>query len=397
MSDGDETCILAVHVPNRKATIEAISAASLDAVIAIDHDDLIIAWNDTAERTFGWRSEDVVGTPLGSTIIPHVDRDAHTNGLSRYKQTGVAAIFGKRFERDALCADGSTIRVELSIMRVGQDDEEALVCFVRDLTDELVAKAAVKDLQSQLIHLSRTSAMSTMASTIAHELNQPLTAASNYLRGIDRLLADEQSPRAAQAKEALQLVGSAITRAADTIRAVREMVSRGKLGQENHRLSALTMESARLLQGSLAADPVVNIPADADCISVNRVQIEQVLLNLIRNASEALAGQPHAQLSVEASRRDDMIEVRVTDNGPGLPPGTGDPFAVAGSRKANGMGIGLSISRTIIENHGGEIWFETPAIGTRVCFTVPACPGDSRACITAEDVPTAQRPIMASR
>lgn len=357
----------------KQATIRAISAASLDAVIAIDHDDLIIGWNDKAERIFGWRSEDALGKTLRSTIVPTADRVPHSRGMLHYKQTGEAAIFGKRFERDALRADGSTIRIELSIMSVGKGSQEVLVCFLRDLTDEILARAALEDLQSQVINLSRINAMSTMASTIAHEINQPLTAVSTYLGGIDRLLSREQSTAVGEAREALRFAQEALMSAGNTIRTVREMVSRGVTKKEDHSLSCLVEDSIRLLRGSLSTEPVVAISADADCVHVNKVQIEQVLVNLIRNASEALSGRSHPRLQIEAARVADTIEVRVIDNGSGFAPGLEDPFAVSISSKPDGMGFGLSICRTIIENHLGSIWFETSLNGTAVCFTIPHC------------------------
>lgn len=356
----------------KQATIRAISAASLDAVIATDHDDLIIGWNDKAERIFGWRSEDALGKTLSSTIVPPADRIPHSRGMLHYKQTGEAAIFGKRFDRNALRADGSTIRIELSIMSVGKGSAEVLVCFLRDLTDELLAQAALEDLQSQVIHLSRINAMSTMASTIAHEINQPLTAVSTYLGGIDRLLSRENSPSVVEAREALRFAQEALMSAGNTIRTVREMVSRGDTRKEDHSLSCLVEDSIRLLRGSLSTEPVVAISADADCVYGNKVQIEQVLVNLIRNASEALTGSSQRSLRIEATRNGDAIEVRVIDNGIGFSSGIQDPFAVSISSKPDGMGFGLSICRTIIENHAGRIWFETPHNGTTVCFTIPA-------------------------
>lgn len=361
---------------SQQASIAAISAASLDAVIATDRNGIILEWNDQARKIFGWTAEEAVGQYIHETIIPIADREVHIRGMDRYRATGMANIFGRRWERDGLCKDGSMIRVEFAIMHVPGEPHEALVCFARDLSEELIAQAALKDAHSQIIHLSRVSAMSTMASTIAHELNQPLTAASNYLQAAKRLIAEDANASIELTREAVTEALSAVVRASDTIRVVREMVSRRPVKFEDNSLSQMVDEATRLLSALLPVRPNVDIAPGADRVFVHKLQIEQVLINLFRNAGEAVACVPNPQISLTASLAEEAVEISVTDNGPGLNPHLlADPFAVSVSSKANGLGLGLSLCRTIIEHHGGRVWARNLSPGASIVFTLPRTNG----------------------
>ncbi|WP_324751115.1 ATP-binding protein [Sphingomonas sp. LY54] len=245
---------------------------------------------------------------------------------------------------------------------------------VTDLTAIRSAERQVRQLQAELIHISRVSAMGAMASTLAHELNQPLTAAANYLSGAARLI---QSPAAERDLmiEAVHHAQDNITRAGEVIRRLRRLTARGEVQTAPVRLVEAVAEALSLgLMGpeGFAVAVRQEIP-DALVVEADSVQLQQVLLNLIRNALEAMVGAPRRELLIEAEAQGDSAQICVSDTGPGIPADERailfDPFHTT---KASGMGVGLSISRTIVEAHRGRIWAEqAEGGGARICFTLP--------------------------
>jgi len=235
-------------------------------------------------------------------------------------------------------------------------------------------------LQSELAHVSRVTAMGTLATSIAHELNQPLTAIANYVETASELLADPTDETVAVIREALDECAKEAVRAGQIVRRLRDFISRGETDRRVVSLARVVNEASALAfvsTGSQTIDFAVQIDAD-ELVLVDRVQIQQVLLNLLRNAMEAMEDLPHGRLTVRATRRErGSIEVIVSDSGPGLAPEVSarlfDPFV---STKTTGMGVGLSISRTIVEAHEGRIWADaSPYGGTSFHFTLPASSG----------------------
>ncbi|HEY0626595.1 MAG TPA: ATP-binding protein [Allosphingosinicella sp.] len=356
----------------RTASLDAIASASLDAVIVVDGEGTIIGWNALAEKTFGWSEDEAVGRFIHDTIIPEADREAHIQGLARYRSSHRSEVFGRRFERVAVHKDGSEVPIELSIMEVPNSVGDVLVCFARDLTDQRAVQIKLGELQSKLLHLSRLSAMGTMAATLAHELNQPLTAANNYLSSTARLLEADGADALDNVKLGLSRGREAVLRAAETIRSVRLMVDKKPLRCTTEYLATLFQESIRLLQDSSLTTPDVSIAADVERVYANKVQIEQVLVNLLRNAGEALRDCPDPRILLSASLEGDRVLIVVNDNGPGISDEQAKVlFSAFNSTKDSGMGMGLSICRTIVEQHGGRLWVERDA-GTSICFTIPA-------------------------
>jgi len=237
-------------------------------------------------------------------------------------------------------------------------------------------------LQDELAHVSRVTAMGTLATSIAHELNQPLTAIANYVETASDLLANPTPETVSIVREALGECAKESIRAGQIVRRLRDYISRGETERQMVPLARLVNEASALAlvsTGSQSLEFDVKIGAD-DLVLVDRVQIQQVLLNLIRNAIEAMQESRSRRLTVAAVRREaGFIEVIVSDSGPGLAAEVAErlfePFV---STKSSGMGVGLSISRTIIEAHEGRIWADgSPMGGTSFHFTLPdAQPGD---------------------
>ena len=344
-----------------------------------DHDLLAdtVNWSDNSAIILG--SQEV---PLGQTpaswwrdrIHPE-DRPAVLESLSKAIAGGASRWSATyRFQRD----DGGTADIfdRGFIIRDASGRATRAVGAMADLTERHRAEAEMRRMQAELIHVSRLSAMGTMASTLAHELNQPLTALGNFISGAKRI-ARRAGVNAPELDEALDAAEAGALRAAEIVRRLRELVSRGTVSVMVEHLPRLIEDAAVLafLDGNargvrhrLELDPA------ATWVRVDRVQIQQVLINLVRNAVEAMEGRADKEIVVStrpAGR--DMIEIAVADNGVGLGGADADElFSQFVTTKPGGMGIGLPISRTIVEAHGGKIWGEErPDGGAVFRFTLP--------------------------
>ena len=244
-------------------------------------------------------------------------------------------------------------------------------------TDEDISPRKLLDqLQTQVAHLSRLEAMNAMAATLAHELNQPLTAASNYLNGSRRRLGKKDAGAIDAVREGIEAAGQQVHLAADILRRVREMVA-------NQPRTVATVPLAKVVEDALAlvaiaggaAKPAIRTKfgAEAKSVRADRIQLQQVLINLIGNACEATHGRADAEILISSAREGDFVAVTVADNGIGFSRPAEERFSPFATTRESGLGLGLSISRTIIESHGGRIWTEDrEGVGAVVGFTLPA-------------------------
>ena len=226
----------------------------------------------------------------------------------------------------------------------------------QDITAEKSAQEKVRALQAQLIHLARKSAMGTMAATLAHELNQPLAAIGNFAAGTRRAL---QNPDASREilERGLEAIESTVSRAGDIIRTLRDMNNGSAARRQLLDPNPLIVEAAALAMPGGDDGIVSTIDlADGLLVSVDPIQIQQVVINLIRNAAEAVLDSPRREIAISSRAVGGFVEIRVDDSGPGIEPGRmAQLFEAMASPKLNGMGVGLSISRTIVESHEGKL------------------------------------------
>jgi two-component system, LuxR family, sensor kinase FixL len=233
----------------------------------------------------------------------------------------------------------------------------------------------IQQLQSELIHVSRLNTMGQTASMLAHEMRQPLTATANYLQAARRLVESGASPPAPKIGEALGKAGAQVERAAQIVDRLRRLVDKGETERGAEDVGATIDEAVSLIElGSADVALRREIDPRLGPAVIDKVQIQQVLINLMRNASEAMRHSAHREILVSAQAAKGMVEVAVADTGPGLPKEVADrlfqPFV---STKPDGMGVGLSICRAIVESHGGRIWADMrPEGGTVFRFTLPA-------------------------
>jgi two-component system sensor kinase FixL len=334
------------------------------------------SFSTAAERLFGFTAAEAIGRNV-KELMPTPYREAHDGYLKRYLDTGERRIIGRGRVVVGERKDGSTFPMELAVGEMRSGDQRYFTGFVRDLSERQKTEARLQELQSELLHISRLTAMGEMASTLAHELNQPLSAIANYLKGSARLV-EAAGDKATALREALGKASEQAIRAGHIIRRLRDFVSRGESERRSESVSKLIEEASALaLVGAkeLGIRFRMQFQPEADLVWVDRVQIQQVLLNLIRNAVDAMAGTSRRDLTISTrAAPDEMIEVSVTDTGPGIAPEIADqlfqPFVTT---KRTGMGVGLSISRTIVDAHGGRLWVEpNPEGGTIFRLTLRA-------------------------
>lgn len=360
----------------RETHLSSILSTVPDAMVVIDEHGVILSFSAAAEALFGYREDEVVGRNV-SLLMPSPDRERHDGYITRYLETGERRIIGKGRVVFAERKDGSTFPMEVSIGEANTGDQRIFTGFIRDLTERRQAEARLEDLQSELIHVSRVSAMGSMASTLAHELNQPIGAIANYVEAVRDRLANLDPEELPMLVEALDDAAKDALRAGDIVRRLREFVARGEVARTVVRLPALINDASVLgLIGARERGIEARFDLDpyASPVFVDRVQIQQVLINLIRNACEAMRDQEERQVTVTSQLdRPGFARVTVADTGPGVAPEIANQlFTAFVSTKQDGMGLGLSICRTIIEANEGRIWMEPgEAGGTRFHFTLP--------------------------
>lgn len=357
----------------RDIHLQSILDTVLDATVVIDREGTMLSFNASAVRQFGYSPEEAVGQNV-RMLMPSPYREHHDGYMDRYLTTGEKRIIGVDRVVVGRRKDGSTFPMKLAVGEMRRGDLIYFTGFIRDLTEREQSAAMLDQARSELARLARLNELGEMASTLAHELNQPLSAIANYVQGSRRML---QSVEAAPPMlvTALDETAKQALRAGDIIRHLREFTTKGETDKEPHEIKHLIEEAGALaLVGSKerGIKSVFDF-ADHDArVLVDRVQIQQVLINLMRNAIEAMRDSARKELTVRTRTEADMLVVEVQDTGPGIAediaPQLFQPFVTS---KASGMGIGLSISRRIIESHGGALDVVSSGDGATFSFSLP--------------------------
>lgn len=365
----------------REAHLRSILDTVLDATIVSEQDGTIVSFNAAAVRQFGYSEDEATGQNL-RMLMPQPYRHEHDGYLHRYLATGEKRIIGTDRVVVGQRKDGSTFPMKLAVGETHRGGKRFFTGFVRDLTEREESAARLQEIQTELARLARLNEMGEMASTLAHELNQPLSAIANYVHGCARLLHGSENERDRQLHEALREAGEQSVRAGQIIRHLREFVTKGETEKLPHKLRQLAEEAGALaLVGSRekGVRSVFDFAAGGDIVMVDRIQIQQVLTNLMRNAVEAMGDSQKKDLRVSIKPvGHGEVAVIVEDSGPGIPSEIADqlfkPFVTT---KAGGMGIGLSISKRIVEAHGGEMTVSRSELGGACfTFTLPAYDGE---------------------
>jgi two-component system sensor kinase FixL len=378
-----------------ESLLASVVASSDDAIISKTIEGLITSWNGAAERLFGYSASEIVGQPI--SLLAMAGREDEMPAILDRLRTGERV---EHFETIRRHKNGSSVLVSLTVSPIYDDSSKVIGAskVARDITPARAAAAALalaedrlKEQHRELLHAARLGELGQMATTLTHEINQPLSAIINYLHASQRLLSNGGPVNRPMLEEAVQRAIDQAVRAAEVVRRLRTYA------KPNQGLAA-PVSINDILREAMAFAAIDSGPRgvsikfvptlQADMVLADRVEIQQVLLNLIRNALEAMEAQPRKALTLSTTLTDDMIEVAVSDTGPGLDPLAHErlfqPFVTT---KDNGMGIGLSICLKIIEAHGGRLWVDERAGGGAVFrFTLrrdrssPSNAGSGRDC-----------------
>jgi two-component system, LuxR family, sensor kinase FixL len=343
----------------RESYIRSIFDTIVDAAVVIDKQGKIISFNRAAVRQFGYAEGDMVGENVRA-LMPEPYAKEHDGYMQHYHATGEKRIIGVDRVVVGRRKDGTTFPMKLAVSEMKSGDDVFYTGFIRDLSEREASAARYEEAQSELARLSRLTELGEMASTLAHELNQPLSAIANYVQGCSRMLSDKNDAVSVRLREALDETGRQSLRAGQIINKLREFVTAGGTERAPHAVRKLIEEAGVLaLLGSKerGVNTVYEFAAKGGMVEVDPVQIQQVLFNLVRNAIEAMRDKDRRELSIRTSFDDlGFVVIEIADTGPGISeemmPQLFTPFVTT---KPGGMGVGLSISKRIIESHGGQI------------------------------------------
>lgn len=361
----------------REVHLRSILDTVLDATVVIEGDGTVVSFNAAAVRQFGYKEDEVRGQNI-RMLMPEPYRSGHDGYIQRYLATGEKRIIGVDRVVVGRRKDGSTFPMKLAVGEMKVDGKTYFTGFIRDLTEREELAARLQEIQGELARLARLNELGEMASTLAHELNQPLSTIANYAQGANRMLRDSPDKAMAYLPEALSEMANQSLRAGQIIRHLREFVMRGETEKAPVDIRTLVEEAGALaLMGSKerGVRSIFEFAPGAAMVMADKVQIQQVLTNLMRNAMEAMRDSETRLLTVRTSPGEaGEVVVEVSDTGSGISEEVASQlFKPFTTTKPGGMGIGLSISKRIVEAHGGGISMTRNAHGgVTLRFTLPA-------------------------
>ncbi len=361
------------------AEFQALLDAAADAIIVIDTKGLIEEFNQSAERLFGYRKSDVIGRNV-RMLMPEPDRSRHGEYIRRYRESGKGHIIGIGREVHGQRSDGTSFPMHLS---VGDANGVRFVGIIRDLTAEKEAQKETQSLQGRLAEVGRFSLLGEMAAGLAHEINQPLSAIATYAQAGERFLAQDPIDTEGLKSSCTRISDQAL-RAGEIIQNLRGFVRRDAPRMEPLDVNRVVIDILELINSDARAEGIpitTELGTALPPVKGQAIQLQQVLLNLTRNAVDAmrdgLRKTDGIQIRTERGS-DDKVSVLVTDHGHGvsmhLEEDVFHPFV---STKAEGLGVGLAISKTIIQAHDGTLFHKpNPAGGAIFGFTLPVVQED---------------------
>jgi len=369
---------------DRDALLRSIIETSPDGLITIDDEGCILSFNPAAEMMFGYAAAEVIGRNI-KCLMPSPYHDEHDGYMQRYLTTGEKRIIGIGRQVFAKKKDGSVFPFDLAVGEVQLADRRMFAGFIRDASARHAAEQNVHELRRDLLHVSRLSEMGEMASALAHELNQPLTAIINYLEASSRMMERGGEADHGRTNDLIQKASAQAARAGQIIQQLRKFVAKGETERTFEPINPVVREAVELAMIGTSQHGIVATFDMADSLPgmmIDRVQIQQVITNLVRNAVDALADVEQRSLTVRTTPSGNAaVQIDIIDTGGGLAEEVVErlfqPFVTT---KSGGIGIGLSICKSIVDAHDGRIWATVnPEGGTAFHVCLPVGQGEERA------------------
>lgn len=375
------------NTPSQTSLLKLIFETAPDAIITADDKGLIQSFSPAAERMFGFAEAEVIGKNL-TCLMPEPYRSEHDGYMSHYLDTGEKHVIGIGREVRAQRKNGEVFVAELAVGELVLDDTHLFAGFIRDVTDRVAAEVRARDLHRSLERVARIQMLGELSSAMSHEINQPLTAISNFAQAVGRQLKAE-TPDMTAVETQVGAIAEQSLRAGEIIRRMRKLVDRGAVDIRPDDINDIIMEAVRLGRAASAhhgPEVELHLTEGLPPVLADRIQIQQVILNLMQNAYDASIEdedhavhitsrlqQPRKKIRLHANATKDQVMVTVQDAGPGIPEDYLERiFEPLVSSKSEGLGVGLAICRSIIDAHGGRIWAENGDTGAAFHFTLPA-------------------------
>ena len=360
------------------AEFQALLDAAVDAIIVIDERGQILTFNRAAERMFGHAAADVLGKNV-NVLMGEPYRAEHDGYMARYLATGEAHIIGKGREVEGRRANGESFPVSLAVGEAAGSGQRRFVGIIRDLSAKRAAEQRARSLEHRLAHVGRFNLMGEMAAGIAHEINQPLSAIATYAQAAKRVL---QKPDAdlGVLEDIYGKIDEQARRAGQVIENLRKLIRKQEIDTQSLDVNRVVDDVMSLIEADARSEGIpvqVRKAVGLPTVRADAVQIQQVLLNLTRNSVDAmrdgLAKERGITVVTERAERGG-VRITVTDHGHGVSPQLGDdifhPFVTT---KRDGLGVGLAISKTIVESYGGILSYaDNPVGGSIFSIELPA-------------------------
>ena len=350
----------------KEARLNSIFNAAVEGIITIDRNGIVTNANSAIRAILGYTEEELLGRNVSLLMHP-AHAELHDHYILNLVNTDKPRIMGRVREVEGLHKDGRTVPIDLSLAQFEYDGEMYFTGILRDMSERKHQEKKNREHLAELAHVSRVSLMGEMASGIAHEVNQPLTAIVAYTDASLNLLKKLPFDSTAKLVEILTKTHQQALRAGQIIHRMRDFIRTKTSNRTSVDMNKLVRESIALCAADIKIQNIVlelEMAHDLSMVYANEVQIEQVLLNLIRNAIDAMQELPpdHPRRLLIKTRRDERhrVEISVADSGPGI--SDADRFKIMTpffTTKKNGMGMGLSISRSLVESHHGSLRFSS--------------------------------------
>jgi two-component system sensor kinase FixL len=360
------------------AEFQALLDAAVDAIVVIDERGFIATFNRAAERMFGHSSRDVVGKNV-SVLMGEPHRSEHDRYMARYAETGVPHIIGKGREIEARRANGEMFPVSLAVGEAADGAARRFVGIIRDLSEQRAAEQQARALELRLAHVGRFNLMGEMAAGIAHEINQPLSAIATYAQAGKRVLQREQ-PDTAMLAEICTKIDDQARRAGQVIGNLRKFIRKQEIETQSLEVNRVVADVMTLIEADAHSEGIpvhVQTAQGLPRVRADALQLQQVLLNLTRNSVDAMRGglgKERGIIIATERAANGGVRITVTDHGHGVARQLGDnifhPFVTT---KKDGLGVGLAISKTIVQSYGGELSYsDNPRGGSIFTIELPA-------------------------